>query len=226
VPDAPPRSFPLTTTATPAFAVAAAVAFSISACALAGIPPAHGLTGGERLFVVEDSSVLEILGPGLHKDDHRFRYRGHVGPVLPVGAKVEVRADYVQQRAAMAPDASLVDHNPWLYVQVIESPIPAQVGWVGWVHLGTLRREGQGAAPAVAPLGDATVARTSRLCPDGDSDDAACSINLRPEQQVRVLACGAPRARVELWSADGKYINGFINTSQLSGASCGATAKE
>jgi hypothetical protein len=198
----------------------------VTACALVGLPPDHGLTGGERLFVVEDSSMLEILGPGLGKDDHRRRYLGNLGPVLPAGAKVEVRADYVQMRQAMAPDASMASHNPWLWVQVIESPVPAQVGWVGWVHLGTLRREGQGPAPAAPPLGNATVSRESHLCPSADSIDMACAIQLRPQQEVRVLACGAPRTQVELWSGDGKYTNGFINTSQLSGASCGATAKE
>jgi hypothetical protein len=201
-------------------AVAAALACLLSACALAGLPPAHGLTGGERLFVVEDSSVLEILGPGLGKDDYRRRYQGQLGPVLPVGAKVEVRADYVQHRAAMAPDALLAGHNPWLYVQVIESPLPQQVGWVGWVHLGTLRREGQGPAPAAAPLGNATVARESHLCPAAESVVMACAINLRAAQEVRVVACGAPRTQVELWAGDGRYTSGFINTSQLSGASC------
>jgi hypothetical protein len=225
-----------------AAAVAVAVAAVVLAppsCALVGVPPPHGLTGGERLEVIEDSSLLEIMGPGLGKDDHRKRYQGGLGPVLPAGADVQVTADYVQQRERMAPGAGMVDRNPWILVEVVGSPVPAQVGWRGWSHLRTLRRKqstgGSGSGPATSPsataaatvaLGDATMAREARLCPFAGSDPAACGASLHAGTSVRVLACAGAQIRVELWTGDGRYTNGFVNASQVTGASCAAASKE
>ncbi|MBK9030781.1 MAG: hypothetical protein IPL61_05480 [Myxococcales bacterium] len=197
-----------------------ALAVAVGGCALfvPGLPPPHGLTGGEHLHVVDDSLLLDIIGPGLHPEDfHRRGFR--FDRVLPAGAEVRVADDYVAQREALAPDAWLIGRNPWIYVEVVTSPIPAQRGWKGWIYLGTT---GAATAP-VAPLADATVTRESRLCPGADSIVPACVVLLRAVTPVRVLGCGGRRVHVELWNVDGLYIHGFVNATQLDRTPCVAT---
>ena len=183
----------------------------------ANAPPPHGLTGGERLHVARDSLLLEMIGPGPRAEDHRVSGFGFQR-VVPAGAEVQVTADYVAQRAAAAPDAPLIDRNPWIYVEVIESPVDGQRGWRGWVHLSTT-----GAAlPTAPPLSDAVVTRATRLCPSADSVEQACTIALPATTPVRRLGCDGRRVLVELWAGDGHYAHGYVSSTQLDHPTCDA----
>lgn len=175
------------------------------------LPPANDLHGGETLYLTEDSLVLEVMGPGLHKEDHRKSSAATARPVLPAGAVVHVASDYEKQRALNAPDAPLANHNPWILVEVVASPVPAQVGWKGWIHLGTTAST----ATTSAPLGNARTDRAARLCAYADANDLQCPVNLGAQTPLRVLGCSANRAEVELWTAEGAYLHGFVNVRQL-----------
>lgn len=200
-----------------------ASALALSAC-LAGLPPPHGLTGGEELGITHDTPMQQIMGGGLGEVDHLPLTRGKPGSVLPAGARVQVTDDYVERRRLTAPNASLVHRNPWLYVRVTASPIPAQIGWEGWVHLGATSRDAAASRPA--PLGAPILARASKLCPAADSPDMACSLGLDPEQLVRVLGCTGQRIHVELWDARGLHVNGFVAARQFSQDPCRTAAME
>jgi hypothetical protein len=187
------------------------------------LPPPNNLHGGETLYIGEDSIVLEVMGPGLHKEDHRARSRGAEVPVLPVGATVRVASDYEQRRALDAPGATMADRNPWILVEVVDSPLAPQRGWKGWIHLGTTRRDPVHAAS----LGTASLAQPSVLCPAPDANDLQCRVHLPAITPLRVLGCTGNHVSVELWTADGLYVHGFVRSSQFSSAPCrGAIAKE
>ncbi|MBS1123938.1 MAG: hypothetical protein H6Q90_6166 [Deltaproteobacteria bacterium] len=183
---------------------------------LFGLPPPNHLHGGETLHVAEDSEVLEVMGPGLHKEDHRRHSHGQPLHVLAAGATVHVAADYEQQRALNAPNAKLADRNPWILVEVIESPVEAQRGWKGWIHLQTTSAQ---PAPPPAPT-IALLPRASLMCPDADSNELACSVNLAASTSLRVLGCAGKRVQVELFTADGLYLHGFVNPSQFPSSPC------
>jgi hypothetical protein len=195
------------------------VALLLPACLL---PPPNHLHGGETLYIAEDSLVLEVMGAGLHKEDHRHQAAGNALPVLPAGATVRVAADYEQRRALDAPNAPLADRNPWVLVDVVDSPAVAQRGWKGWIHLDTTKRE----PVAAASLGSITVVKPSVLCPWPDANEFQCRVNLRADTPLRVLGCSGARAEVELWTAQGLYIHGFVTTTQFSTAPCAVATKE
>jgi hypothetical protein len=154
-------------------------------------------------------------------DPHRASRGGPIA-VLPAGAVVHIAADYEQQRALNAPNAPLASRNPWVLVEVSESPVPAQRGWKGWIHLATTAA----AAPAHAPaLGNETLPRASLLCPYADAIEAACTVSIPARSTVRVLGCSGPRAHVELWTAEGLYLDGFVSATQLSNP-CTTASKE
>jgi hypothetical protein len=192
------------------------IALLPTAGCLFGLPPPNGLHGGETLHVSEDSEVLELMGPGLHKEDHRRQSRGRPMQVIAAGATVHVAADYEQQRSLNAPNASLANRNPWILVEVVESPVEAQRGWKGWIHLGTTSKQ-----PTTPPqLTTAVLPRASLMCPDADSDELACNINLAASTSLRVLGCAGQRVQVELFTGDGLYVHGFVNASQFPSSPC------
>lgn len=185
--------------------------FALTSCGHL-IGPSHGLTGGERRVVVEDSTIQDILGTSLAKLAPQEHFAGRWGAVLPVGASIEVSEDYVQRRELMAPGATMLDRNPWVHVRVIDSPVPAQVGWSGWVHVGTLQPSS--AAP-LTTLGAPLLARPSLLCPGSDDASFACRVQVDSQQPMRIRGCATGRAWVELWSARGFYITGTIERRQF-----------
>jgi hypothetical protein len=193
-----------------------ALALTVAAGGCFFLPKAHGLRGGETLHVAEDSYVLEVMGPGLHKEDHRRASRGRPLPVIAAGATVRVAADYQQQRELNAPNAPLVGRNPWILVEVVDSPVAAQRGWKGWIHLETTKK-----SPVAPPqLATAALPRASLLCPFADANELACNVNLAAETSVRVLGCSGPRVDVEVWTAQGAYVHGFVNASQFPTSPC------
>ncbi len=182
----------------------------------------HGLKGGETLYVAEDSQALQVMGPGLHKENHRTQSHGQALSVIAAGATVRVAADYEQQRELNTNGASLANRNPWILVEVVDSPIAAQRGWKGWIHYETTKKQ-----PVHAPaLTNAELPRTSLLCPYADSNDYACNVNLPANTAVRVLGCAGPRVEVELFTQQGLYIDGFVNASQFSTPPCTTASKE
>lgn len=197
-----------------------AAALAVPGCFL--LPKPHGLHGGETLHVTEDSLALEVMGPGLDKEDHRRRGRGRPLPVIAAGATVKVAADYEQRRELDTNGAPLAARNPWILVEVVASPVEAQRGWKGWIHLGTTTTK----AVAAPDLANAHLPRASLLCPHADANEHACSINLAANTAVRVLGCHGPRVAVELFTADGLYVHGFVNTTQFSTSPCTTASKE
>lgn len=196
-------------------ALALALAFALApGCFL--LPPAHDLHGGETLYLSEDSLVLEVMGPGLHKEDPRTWSHATPRPVLPAGTVVRVADDYEAQRAANAPDAPLAHHNPWIFVEVVTSPVPAQVGWKGWIHLATTATT----PTTPAPVATARIAGATRLCAYADANDLQCPVHLQADAPLRVLGCSATRAEVELWTAEGAYFHGFVNVRQFAVSPC------
>jgi hypothetical protein len=196
----------------------------VAASACAGLlPPPNGLHGGEMLYTKEDSLLLEVMGPGLHKEDHRAQSRGQPIPVIAAGATLRVAADYEQQRAAMAPNASMADRNPWILVEVVDSPVAPQDGWKGWVNLETTARQ----APTVPPaLPGQELPRASHLCPLADSNELACNVDLAASVKVRVLGCAGRRVEVELFAGQGAYLHGYVNPSQFPADPCATARKE
>lgn len=183
---------------------------------------AHGLKGGETLYVAEDSQALEVMGPSLNKEDHRRHSRGRPLPVIAAGATVRVARDYEQQREANTNGAALANRNPWILVEVVESPVAAQRGWKGWIHLETTKQQ-----PVKAPaLATVELPRTSLLCPHADANEYACNVNLPANTPVRVLGCAGPRVDVELFTGQGLYIHGFVNASQFPTSPCTTASKE
>jgi len=186
------------------------------------LPKPTGLHGGETLHVTEDSLALEVMGPSLDKEDHRRHGGGRPLPVIAAGAKVKVAADYEQQRALNTNGAPLAARNPWILVEVVASPVEAQRGWKGWIHLGTTTQQ-----PVTAPdLANAHLPRASLLCPHADSNELACNVNLVANSAVRVLGCHGPRVAVELFTVDGLYVHGFVNASQFATSPCTTASKE
>src|SRR5688572_12664178 len=107
----------------------------------------HNIKGGETLYLAEDSQALQVMGDGLHKEDHRKHSRGRPLTVISQGATVRVAADYKQQREMQTNGAALAHRNPWILVEVVESPVAAQRGWKGWIHLETTKKQPIAAAP-------------------------------------------------------------------------------
>ncbi|MCH9687334.1 MAG: hypothetical protein K0V04_38220 [Deltaproteobacteria bacterium] len=179
----------------------------------------HGLSSGDERIVVEDSAMAQVMGPSLDKMDHRTQLRGQLGSVLPVGAVVRVTPNYEQQRADQTAGAPLAHRNPWVLVEVVQSPHQAQVGWQGWIHAETTAppRAESSSHPS---LGDHRLTRASRLCPRADSPTMGCTTALDAGMPVRVIACTGAHAHVELWSTEGLYTNGFINATQLGDDAC------
>ena len=176
---------------------------------------AHGLRGGETLYVAEDSQALQVMGPTLDKANHRRLSRGRPASVIAAGATVRVARDYEQQRS-LNTNGSLAHRNPWILVEVVDSPVPAQQGWKGWIHLETTKRQ-----PVRAPaLATVELPRASVLCPHPDSNEFQCNVNLAANSGVRVLGCAGPRVEVELFTGDGFYIHGFVNASQFPSPPC------
>jgi hypothetical protein len=182
-----------------------------AASCLGCLPPPNDLHGGESLYVAEDSQLLEVLGTTLAKADHRARLPGTPLRVLPAGASVRVAADYEQQRSLMAPGATHADQNPWVLVDVVDSSIPRQRGFKGWIHLGTTTSS----RGAESPRGMTPLRSDSLLCRDVHASDLTCNIQLPATTRVRVLACAGTRADVELWREDGLYLRGFVRATQL-----------
>jgi hypothetical protein len=194
--------------------IALALAVTAGGCFL--LPKSHGLKGGETLHIAEDSFVLQVMGDSLRKEDHRRASQGRPLPVVAVGATVRVAADYQQQRELNAPNAPLVGRNPWILVEVVDSPVAAQRGWKGWIHLDTTK-----AKPVTAPpTSTTTLPRASLLCPYADANELACNVNLAANTAVRVLGCAGTRVDVELWTDKGAYVHGFVNASQFPASPC------
>ena len=182
----------------------------------------HGLKGGETLYVAEDSEALQVMGDSLRKEDHRKASRGKPLTVIAAGATVRVARDYEQQRELNTNGAPLAHRNPWILVEVVDSPVAAQRGWKGWIHLETTKTQ-----PVTAPpLANAELPRASLLCPYADVNELACNVNLPAGSGVRVVGCSGPRVGVELFTAQGLYIHGFVNASQFSTAPCTTASKE
>ena len=202
------------------FAACGLVALAYAGCFV--LPPPNNLHGGETLYIAEDSQVLEVMGPGLHKEDHRRHSQGRPIPVIAAGATVHVAADYEQQRAQNAPNAPLANRNPWILVEVVDSPAIAQRGWKGWIHLETTTKQ-----PVTAPpLSTADLPRASVLCPHADSNDLTCSVSLKANSAIRVLGCAGLRVQVELFTGEGLYVHGFVNGSQFPSSPCTTASKE
>lgn len=181
---------------------------------------AHGLRGGETLYVAEDSQALQVMGPTLDKADHRRLSDGRPASVIAAGATVRVARDYEQQRS-LNTSGSLAHRNPWILVEVVDSPVVAQRGWKGWIHLETTKRQ-----PVPTPLATVELPRASVLCPHPDSNEYQCNVNLAANSGVRVLGCAGPRVQVELFTGDGFYLHGFVNASQFPSPPCTTAAKE
>jgi len=183
---------------------------------------AHGLKGGETLYLAEDSQALQVMGDTLNKEDHRRHSRGQPLTVVAAGATVRVASDYEQQRELNTNGAALANRNPWILVEVVESPVAPQRGWKGWIHLDTTKKQ-----PVKAPaVTNAELPRASLLCPDADASEYACNVNLPAHTAVRVFGCSGPRVAIELFTARGLYIYGFVNASQFPASPCTTASKE
>lgn len=195
--------------------------FALSGCFL--LPgSSHGLKGGETLYVAEDSEALQVMGPSLNKEDHRKHSRGQPLTVVAAGATVRVANDYAQQREANTNGAALAHRNPWILVEVVDSPVAAQRGWKGWIHLATTKQQ-RVQPPALA---NAELPRASLLCPYADANELACNLNIPAHTPVRVLGCAGPRVDIEIFTARGLYIHGFVNQGQFTTSPCTTASKE
>ena len=199
---------------------------ALAAVALSGcfmLPgSSHGLKGGETLYIAEDSQALQVMGDTLKKEDHRKQSRGQPLSVIAAGAEVRVARDYEQQRELNTNGAPLASRNPWILVEVVQSPVEAQRGWKGWIHLDTTKHQPVHAA-AVANV---ELPRASLLCPFADANEFSCNVNLPANSPVRVVGCAGPRVQVELFTSQGLYVNGFVNTSQFPTSPCTTASKE
>lgn len=181
----------------------------------------HGLAGGETLYVAEDSEVLEVMGDTLKKEDHKKHSRATPLNVLAAGATVRVARDYEQQREMLTNGAALASRNPWILVEVVASPVAAQRGWKGWIHLDTTKKQ-----PVPARATSTTeLPRASLLCPYADSHEYTCTLNIPANTPVRVIGCAGPRADIEIFTARGLYLHGFVNTSQFPSNPCTTASK-
>ena len=183
--------------------------------------PAHNLHGGETLYVAEDSPVSQVMGTQTHKVDPRVFGLGRLTPVLATGAAVRVAADYEEQRKRSAPDAPLANRNPWILVEVVDSPIAGQRGWKGWIHVGTTRNAR--VAPREPGVG---LSRASHVCPLLDANEAMCNVTLAANSVVRVIGCHGPRVELESFTEEGLYVHGFVSASQFPSAPCTTAAQE
>ena len=183
---------------------------------------AHGLKGGETLYVAEDSEVLQVMGDTMKKEDHKKQSRAQPLNVLAAGATVRVARDYEQQREMNTNGAALASRNPWILVEVVDSPVAAQRGWKGWIHLETTKKQ-----PVSARATSTTeLPRASLLCPYADAHEYTCTLNIPARTAVRVIGCAGPRADIEIFTARGLYLHGFVNTSQFSTNPCTTASKE
>jgi hypothetical protein len=180
----------------------------------------HGLKGGETLYVAEDSQALEVMGPSMNKEDHRKHSRGKPLAVVAAGATVRVAKDYEQQRELNTNGAPLAHRNPWILVEVVASPVVAQRGWKGWIHLETTRKQ-----PTQSKFSTTELPRASLLCPWADASELTCNVNLAAKTAVHVIGCSGPRVQVELFTDRGLYIHGFVNASQFPTAPCTTASK-
>ena len=198
--------------------VAVMLGGALAGCLIPGasLGTAHGLKGGETLYIAEDSQALEVMGDGMHKEDHRKQSHGRPLPVIAAGATVRVAADYEQQRSLNTNDAPMANRNPWILVEVVDSPVAPQRGWKGWIHYDTTRRQPVH-APAIATT---ELVRASILCPYADANEFQCNVNVPAKTPVRVVACAGPRVNVELFTSQGLYVNAFVNASQFPASPC------
>ena len=182
----------------------------------------HGLKGGETLYVAEDSEVLQVMGDTMKKEDHKKQSRATPLNVIATGATVRVARDYEQQREMNTNGAPLASRNPWILVEVVDSPVAAQRGWKGWIHLDTTKKQPvEKRATSTAEL-----PRASLLCPYSDAQEMTCTLNVPAKTAVRVIGCAGPRAYIEIFTARGLYLHGYVNTSQFATNPCTTASKE
>ncbi len=179
----------------------------MTGCAHVARPAPDVILDDERLVITDavlqdaPSSEASVVAP-------RERFRGHWGAVLPMGTRVDVLHDRLDRRL------------PWTHVRVVASPIAAQNAWEGWVRTDALHPT----ESSQRSLGHALLERSTRVCPESDSDAVACQHAVDERQALRVVRCEGEHAVVELWSARGYYLAGAIERRQFRADPCPAVS--
>ena len=200
----------------------APMAVWLGACSMF-LPARPDAEAGDRLVVMEDSVMQQVQGSTLQKLDHRVELHGNPGAVVPAGAVVRM-VDRKEQRVQVTgAGTSHADHNPWIYVTVVESPVLPQVGWEGWIHYATVRHEGKAIRPTTA-VSDHSLAHASHLCRSPDANMYQCATALSAGAPVRVVDCTGAHVHIEVWDAEGFYWIGYVKPSQFDGSPCGGVA--
>lgn len=146
---------------------------------LSTLPPAHDFRGGDQLVAIKDTWMLETMGGVPKPKDHRRASAPRRRlPVVLAGAQLEIPSDFEQRRNSSAPGATNVEANPWILVNVVHSPMPAQNGWQGWIHVDTVAAPGRAAVESAPKTVGLT--RAARLCRAADSLAPNCIVQSRP----------------------------------------------
>jgi hypothetical protein len=182
---------------------------------LAARPP-----DGTRMVVIEPSVVsADLSNPQKIDPADAHRHAVFAGWIMAPGVEVELveHTDPIVASAyRQAPMA--VYGNPWIYVRVVSSLVPAQIGRKGWVHKDTLSLN---TAPRPLWVMGARALRPSLVCDEEPvRPSTACSFHAPANTMVQVSACSPRRAHVRFFAKDGRYIQGYVLRSQLSEGAC------
>jgi hypothetical protein len=178
---------------------------------------------GARAQVGQPAALLSRQPVDEGRLDPRRRFRGEPGWVLAPGAYVR-RVSGEDPRVAQSAQVGKVDpvNHPWIFVEVVESPLAAQEGSAGWVHADDLLQPGE-AYPQKLELRDDLLQGEAWLCAQpvrSPEPGKLCGIKLHPSLRLRFLGCEEGFAQVELWDPDGKYVAGFVRPEAFVSSPC------
>ncbi|MEL6180533.1 MAG: hypothetical protein AAFS10_16355, partial [Myxococcota bacterium] len=178
-------------------------------------PPSIDMTypHGGQVSVLEKGAVMlkrQPTDPALVLPDKTFRVKP--GRALPGGALV-VRQPANDAEAAQT-QAKVTDPtlNPWIFVEVVSSPLQPQKGWRGWLHSEALEPSNSSAkAPSrVLNAHSNLLKKTSPLCDRPSLQNANCRIEVDPSLLMRHVRCEGDFIEVEIWDPEGIYLSGFV----------------
>ena len=186
----------------------------LSVALLAGC--AYVPRAGDVLQVRRDAVAQAAPGGEMPKPREAFKEKP--GLVLPEGATVEVIGEYDKKGRPVGADADGGGDGRWVRVRVKASPVAAQNGRDGWVHLETVERGGEARSALAGRM--AQVAEEAPLCGSPAATQETCAQRVPAGSSVRTVRCDAGSVQIEYWDAQGLYVTGYVPEAKVSGEPC------
>lgn len=144
---------------------------------------------GDRLVLRRDAVAqpAPAVGEGRDADapEPAEAFRGQPGLVLPTGATVEVIGAYDGKGNPTGDGVPAGAGNRWVRVKVMASPVAAQTGREGWVHVQTVDKNGD-VRTGIEGLTSRT-RQEATLCADTTAAQGTCATGRCGVIQIFIL---------------------------------------